>query len=806
MVTIDSNSVNFELFFGEQMRPLIQSNQLIVFNIIFIFIFCFSNFSATSASQKIIIKGKVTDKTTGKPLASANIKVANSNLGSSSDESGNYELNLSVSEYKIIFSYIGYHSQEKTITLLPDEKSVTLNVALTQSVIPGSEVSITAQSLEPRIARFDLPPAKLITIANPLPDALISLKTLPGVSSGNDQSTFYNVRGGNYDENLIYLNGVEIYQPILVRKGIAENPSLVNPYLIQSINLRTGAFPVKYGDKLSSVLDISYRNGNSRRVAGLLGISSISGNLALEGLLGKKATWILGLRKVNYGYLFDALQTKGSYTPDFKDIQLGFTWQMNSRSQLQLFGLFGDSQFKSKPESWGSTSTGTDITNLTVSGYETFRYETGALGIRFNTQLSEKIQAELGISSFNQWEKENTRVEYTILSTRSDSTYQQRDPLSISQPDGFESYQTKLNTSLNLLFFRSTFKLTHNTQIDFGIELNRYNFKDRLHQRTENLSTFEIFQPSRTDSSDVIKSVGISAYAEYFGQPASFVSLTTGVRFTTFDFNNERLFMPRFNVVFHLGENTDLLMAAGRYTQPPLYKEFRSTGKERSSDLKAQKSDQFTLGLERRWAENMSLRIEAYYKRLRDLISYDLWDVRLVYSGRNDAIGYVYGMDAHLRGDFIPDCLAWLSYSYMVAREDLDDDDECWVPRPSDQRHVFAAALQDKMVRFPGSRLHIRILYASGYHYTYRTVITNEAGEEVVVFSKRNAFTTPFYRRFDIGFTQQFRLKNFNITLREEILNLFDMYNVLGYSWISGAKLEQGLSRRTYNIGLQVEF
>jgi hypothetical protein len=768
--------------------------------------FSLTTFLYSFSFEKIKLEGKVTDEETSKPLANANIKISDQNSGTTTDQSGYYNLNLSPGTYTIIFSYIGYLSQQKTITLLPDSEPKILNIALKPNVIPGKEVSITAQSLEPPLARFDIPAEKLITIANPLPDALISLKTLPGVSSRNDQSTFYNVRGGNYDENLIYLNGVEIYQPILVRKGIAENPSLVNPYLIQSINLRTGAFPVKYGDKLSSVLDISYRNGNSQRVSGLLGLSSISGNLALEGPLGKKVTWILGIRKVNYGYLFNALQTKGSYTPDFKDIQLGFTWQINDRNQLQLFGLFGDSQFKSKPESWSSQSTRTNVTSVNVSGYEAFNYQTGVGGVQFNTQLSKKIQAQLGLSSFNQWEKENTSIEYTIVSARSDSANLQRDTLSISQPDGIESYKTKLNTSLNRLFFRSMFQFSQKHQINLGIELNSYKFEDKLHQKAENLSTFEIVQPGIIISSDLINSAGVSAYGEYFGQPGSFVSIRTGLRFTAFDFNKEMLVMPRLNLIFHLAENMDLLMAAGRYTQPPLYKEFRSTGKERSANLKAQKSYQFTMGLERRWEQNMSLRIEAYYKQLRDLISYDLWDVRLIYSGRNDAIGYVYGIDAHLRGDFIPDCLTWLSYSYMVAREDLDNDDEGWVPRPSDQRHVFAATLQDKMVRFPGSRLHIRILYASGYHYTHQMIKTNEAGEEVVVFSKRNAFTTPFYRRFDIGFTQQFKLKNFNVTFREEILNLFDIYNVLGYSWISGAKLEQGLSRRTYNIGASIEF
>ncbi len=786
------------LRFSSKKLSVISSYLLLIFPIFVVLAY-------PSSIQNAKIRGKIIDATTAQPLPNTNIKIANQNCGTISDSKGNFQLFLAPGTYTIIFSYIGYRSQEKIITLLPNETSVILNVALEPGVISGPEISITAQSLEPRIARFDLPPAKLITIANPLPDALISLKTLPGVSSRNDQSTFYNVRGGNYDENLIYLNGVEIYQPILVRKGIAENPSLVNPYLIQSINLRTGAFPVKYGDKLSSVLDISYRNGNSQRVSGLLGLSSISGNLALEGPLGKKVTWILGIRKVNYGYLFDALQTKGSYSPDFKDIQLGFTWQLNSCNQLQLFGLFGDSQFKSKPESWSSKSTRTKVTSVNLSGHESFTYQTGVGGVQFNTQLSEKIQAQLGIASFNQWEKENSSVEYHITSV-TDSSYFGRNTVYYSQVDALELNQTRLTTSLNRLFFLASAQFNQHHQVNFGMELSKYHFEDKLYQKAENLYTFEIVQPVTITSADLINSLGVSAYGEYFGQPASFISLRTGLRFTEFDFNKEMLVMPRLNLIFHLAENTDLLMAAGRYTQPPLYKEFRSTGKERSEDLKAQKSDQFTLGMERRWAENMSFRIEAYYKRLRDLISYDLWDVRLVYSGRNDAIGYVYGLDAHLRGDFIPDCLAWLSYSYMVAREDLDDDDERWVPRPSDQRHVFAAALQDKMVRFPGSRLHIRILFASGYHYTYRTVITNEVGEEVVVFSKRNAFTTPFYRRFDIGFTQQFKLKNLNITFREEILNLFDMYNVLGYSWISGAKLEQGLSRRTYNIGAQIEF
>ncbi|HEX9971499.1 MAG TPA: carboxypeptidase-like regulatory domain-containing protein, partial [bacterium] len=314
----------------------------------------FPVFAYPSSIQNIKITGKITDATTNKSLPNTNLKIANQNLGTTSDSSGNFQISLPPGTYTLIFSYIGYYSQQKTITLLPGSEPLILNITLRPKILPGQEVSITAHTEEPRLTRFEIPPAKLVTIANPLPDALISLKTLPGVSSGNDQSTFYNVRGGNYDENLIYLNGVEIYQPILVRKGIAENPSLVNPDLIQSINLRTGAFPVCYGDKLSSVLDISYRDQDINKISGRAELSSIMTGLTLGGPFNDKGTWILGLRKINYGYLFNVLQTTGNYSPDFRDLQLGVTYQLNSRNQLKLFGLYGNSRFKLTPKAWAS--------------------------------------------------------------------------------------------------------------------------------------------------------------------------------------------------------------------------------------------------------------------------------------------------------------------------------------------------------------------------------------------------------------------------------------------------------------------
>lgn len=773
----------------------------------FFFIFLLTTkFVHPSSNQKIELIGKIIDYSTKKPLANTNIQIFNQDIGTISDESGNYRIFLPPGTYTLIFSYIGYYSQQKTITLVSGSEPLKLNIALKPKILPGQQVSITAQTEEPRLTRFEIPPAKLVTIANPLPDALISLKTLPGVSSGNDQSTFYNVRGGNYDENLIYLNGVEIYQPILVRKGIAENPSLVNPDLIQSINLRTGAFPVCYGDKLSSVLDISYRDRDINKISGRAELSSIKTGLTVEGPFNDKGTWILGLRRINYGYLFNVLQTTGNYSPDFRDIQLGVNYHLNSRNQLKLFGLYGNSRFKLTPKAWASgwRLANTEIHYMDLHGSESFTYQATAVGLQWLFQVNDKLRWQLSGSLFKQQEYEDTHVEYyAILPV--DSTRWQPDSTRASDPGRVETYDNRLHISLARFLFNGSYQLNPAHQINWGLELKRYRFNDRLEQQVESIPRMPT-DPDLMFTNRIIPATGISAYGEYRWQPGTFVSINGGLRFTRYDFNHERLFMPRFQMLFHLSDSTDIFLAAGRYAQPPLYKELRGHSAERVSDLRSQKATQVTAGLERRWGTNMSLRMEVYYKWLRDLISYDIWDVRLVYSGYNDAIGYVYGLDAHLRGDFIPDCLAWLSYSYMVAREDLAYDNEGWVPRPSDQRHCIAATLQDKMVRFPGSRIHIRILISSGFPFTYQLVRKNEAGAPIIVTSRRNSWRAPDYQRFDIGFTQKFRLFNLDITLRQEILNLFDRYNVLGYSWISGARVEHGLSRRTFDVGIQVEF
>ncbi|RKY54569.1 MAG: hypothetical protein DRP89_04840 [Candidatus Neomarinimicrobiota bacterium] len=750
--------------------------------------------------HKIKISGTVYAWNTKEPLQNTNITVIGLHKGTTTDSSGNYILTLPPGHYTICFQYIGYKTEKRNITLSKTEETIELDIYLKPTVLRGEKISISAYGEEPKITRYEIPPAKLLTIANPLPDVLLSLKTLPGVSSGNDQSTFYNIRGGNYDENLIYLNGVEIYQPLLVRKGIAENPSLVNPYLIQSINLRTGAFPVNYGDKLSSVLDISYREGNTERVSGSAGVSTIKAELSLEGPFTRKTTWILGVRKINYGYLLDGLPTvKGNYTPDFKDMQGGLTFKPDSLNKIKLFGLYAESKYNFSPEAfvphWNFEKEKIYYSDR-LTGKESFTYQTGAIGLQWLCHVTNKFQTTVTLSNFSQKERENTHVKYYRYQGKRDSV-----------PERIEIFDNHLKGSLTRLIADGKYWISSHHQLRFGVEVKKFWFKDRLHQAVEDSTQGPTDPAEQITSSDTIKSTGFALYGEYTWQPTSLLSISTGLRFTRFTFNGESLSLPRFSIFYHLTEHTSIILATGMYAQPPIYKEFRTREKKQSKNLKAQKSIQLTFGLEHKWGQNISFRVEAYYKWLDDLISYELWDVRTIYSGKNDAVGYAYGIDTYIRGDFIPDCLAWISYSYLVTRENIDSDGEGWVPRPSDQRHTFAATLQDKMERFPGSRIHIRLLFGSGYHYTCRLTRTDGEGNLVVEPGPRNACKIPFYERFDVGFSQKFHFSHsVKITMREEILNLFNHYNVLGYSWLNGQRIEHVLSERTYNIGITIDF
>jgi len=291
------------------------------------------------------VHGKVYDAKTGQQLPFANVIVKNTSIGTTTNENGEFKLKLPNGDYCVVCSFMGYKEKEIFIEIKSGYKRYHVRLFMEPIVIQGQQVEVSAQKDIPKIVAYEVKARELRNMTSPLPDVLVSLKTLPGVSSQNDQSSSYNVRGGNFDENLIYINGIEIFQPQLVRKGIAENPSLINPFMVKSINMQTGAFGVTYGDKLSSALDITYGVDDSKPFSAIVDVGTIGANAVCSIQPNKKLTTQISARKIHYGYLFSGLPVKGNYIPSYHDVQARMRYRFSNSFSSELFFINSKSNF-----------------------------------------------------------------------------------------------------------------------------------------------------------------------------------------------------------------------------------------------------------------------------------------------------------------------------------------------------------------------------------------------------------------------------------------------------------------------------
>jgi len=587
---------------------------------------------------------------------------------------------------------------------------------------------------------------------------------------------------------------------------------------MKSLNLRTGVFPVSYGDKLSSVLDITYQDQLPRRFSGLLDISTVLFNAGLMMQLSKNSSLVLGIRKVNYSYLFGALQTKGNYTPDYFDLQGLLKYKVMENLNFELLAINANSEFHVKPSEWNYNEYywGSEYIykfRSLYSGDEKYEYITKLLALKMKYLLNNKFKIQWVNSIFVQEESENTALEEILLYLKQSISDPYKEPNS-DRYDEKAVRATTINGWYNNQFTTSHLKLSWNISPFFniyaGLELKRFTIKDSLYEyHNETTDSGKIYiDPIKNYSLKSSRSAHlIGRYLQSNINLNENFSIKTGIRWTSSSLNNEQLFLPRIQLIWRPSNIYEFILAAGRYAQPPIYKEFQFRVGE-DSGLLAQKADQFTLGLKRNLNNNLSLKIEAYYKNLSDIISYDLYDVKIRYSGYNDAKGYAYGLDAFIYGQIIPGTDNWISYSYLYAREDLLHDKEGYVPRPSDRRHLVAFYMEDYMEKYKNSRFFIRLVYGSGYPFTWKKYIFNhETNEMELKKNHRNNGRLHYYTRFDIGFSQSFNLyKTLKLTLREDILNLFDHVNELSYDLAFNRMVKQYLSGRIFNVGMRVEF
>ncbi len=781
-------------------------------------------FAQESTDSGATIKGKVTDET-GSPIEIANVWVGRQMKGSTTDLKGEYSLRIATADtVEITFSMIGHQSRRRI--LVKPSGIITMDIMLphVNNTLQGVTIRETRrqtgamQHLSQKQARL-LPDATGGTIES-------FIATQAGVSSTNELSSTYNVRGGNYDENSVYVNGIEIYRPLLIRAGQQEGLSFINPDMVESIGFSSGGFEAKYGDKMSSVLDITYRRPTRLEgsvSAGLLGANAYIG-------IGGKDKWSMthSLRYKTNQYLLGTLDTHGEYDPSFVDYQTFLTCRLTEQLEVGFIGNVSQNRYRFTPSD-RNTSFGTleDVKEFKVyfGGREEDMFRTwfGAVTLDYDINTNNRISINTSAYRTDEQETFDIISQYWLNDVDEDKnmgvgTYMEhaRNYLAASVASVGLSGNHKMEQ--HELHWGAEYKLE-----TISDDLNEWEMRDSAgYSLPHTGERIELIYNLRSQND--VRNHRLSAFVQDTWRKHSDIGLFVingGVRFSYWSWNQEPLFSPRVSVGFIPEDNDKFTfrLATGLYYQSPFYKEFRDTVQAGGSsfvrlnrDIKSQRSIQVVGAMDyqfRVWDRPFKLTTEVYYKALSNLIPYNINNVRLTYYGENCASGYATGLDMKLFGEFIPGTDSWLTASIMSTEEKIDGK---WYPRPTDQRFNLSFCLTDY---FPGSdrwQMNLRAVYANGLPFG-----PPHSGRE------KQLFRAPAYRRVDIGMSyrilnneersirtgwqQHFR----NIWLGVDAFNLLGINNVNSYYWITDTEnhryaVPNYLTGQRINARLLIEF
>ncbi|MDZ7725951.1 MAG: TonB-dependent receptor [candidate division KSB1 bacterium] len=785
------------------------------FSKLFLFLFIFTCFYSSSYTRELTITGTVRDSSTEKPIAGVHVYVEHTDIGTTTGQDGCFHLYSAIQTGTLVFKHMGFKTYKNSFHLKRGSV-LTVNAQLQKTVLKADEITVEAETGEPEVASYRMHGTDIREMATPVPDPMQVVKTFPGVTSQNDQSNFYHVRGGSYDENLIRINGFTMYQPHIVRKGYLENPSLVNPLMVERMNLKTGGFPVTFSNKLSSVLDIEYDKTCDKPISALLDIRTTGVDAVTKLQPAENLFVMAGYRKIDYGYLLHFGYKQGVYQPNYEDFQLSGIYHPAKILSLSWFSALARSRFKYVPGSYSSGSMKTGFHRFAYNkSRQQYNFNTRLYGIGLDYQKSEKLKLTFKSSFFQQREGEQTELTGLHRYTPQPRLITSADSMLMREFANSKFKGHYLNSQINLHS-----KLFSQAAIDIGVEWNGFDVSSFITQYDFVTKGYHYPHETETDTSLYIqpnnafvremKQDGQSF--NWYGQaeitPTTYSLLRLGVRNSRIEHTGENLFMTRALLGFNLQSGHYVSLTAGNFIQPPVYKEYLHRD-EHSPSLKSQKSIMYTVGVKGPFLMGTHLKAECYYKLLTDMISYEIQDVEMIYSGENDSKAKIYGFDVQLNWTSRDDLSQRISYSFLKAREDIYGDAYGYLPMLSERRHQISLFLEDKMKEFKNSYMHLRIHYGSGFPFTPEFMRFNEEKEEYETYylGQRRA-RIPAYGRFDVGFTQKFFVLNsFHITLREEILNLFDHFNVLSYSptpW--NTMVKNKLSGRVYNIGIMIEY
>lgn len=776
-----------------------------------------------------IIRGLISDEN-GESIPGVNVILKSDNrIGTISNIDGEFEIGLPGGSDILIFSHIQYTSREVQINV-QEGRTQSLSVRLIGQNTRLDQVDIVGEQ-----ERDPLDPAAKIDTraAGNLPstsgDFSKVLVTLPGVAANNELSSGYNVRGGNFDENLVYVNDIPVYRPFLSSAGRQEGLSFVNSDLVKDISFYAGGWESKYGDKLSSSLNILYKEPDSYH--GSLDFGLLGGSVYIGNRVSDRVKYLFGARHSDTRYLLGTLETKGQYLPSYTDAQAFFTFDLSrkgqqvNRTKLNWLMSYGRNRYLTLPESqtteFGSVSETLRI-QTAFEGRELLNYDTYQSGLNLSHKWSNQFLSRLIASGVSTTEREFYNVEgaYRICDVDNNPGSNSFNDCVVTRGIGtnFSYGRNKLDAIVLNLELRNELLLSEWILLEWGAGFNQNKIEDELNEYAYLDSAGFIINPDDPNS-NVLRSVfneldlTTRTYTGYLQSTLfskdSAHAFNLGARVNHMDYTGETLISPRF-IYRHRpnwARETSFRVSVGKYSQTPFYREFRDLDGNIRDNVKAQQSTHLILAMERLfewWGRPFLLTTEGYYKKMENIIPYDIDNVRIRYFAENNADAFAYGFDFRLNGEFIRGSQSWFSLGILKTMEDIEEDNRTNIRRPSDQRINLAFFFEDHMPNDPSVRVYVNSIFGSGYPLGPPNEI-----------NARNIFSGDEFFRVDIGFSKSLQLRKNKylkvLWLRVEILNALGADNTLSYSWIrdiSGNQLAipNSLSARFLNFRISADF
>lgn len=812
-----------------------------------LFCFVFLLISIISFAQTAFVEGTILDKNNN-PVERVNVTCLN--VTTQTNEKGFYKVAIPSNQKVVIeFTHISFKKSSLRIVLEPKEVYIFNMLMNDQAEQMGEVIINNNKKTVQGILTFEAKDIRFIPGANAGIENV--LKTLPGVNSNNELSTQYSVRGGNYDENLVYVNDIEVYRPFLIRSGQQEGLSFVNTDLIQNIDFSAGGFQAKYGDKMSSVLDITYRNPT--QFGASLEMSFLGGSLAFDAVSkDKKWSAITGVRYRNNSLLVNSQDTQTNYTPTFADIQTNVNYQASAKWQWSFLGNISQNNYLYQPLT-RQTNFGTSDAPMALAVYyqgkEKDYYNTYFGALKTTYKVNDSFSLKFIGSLFHTIEQEyyDIYAQYRLGEVDTNIGSDTYGKIQFSRGVG-----TQLNharNDLDALIANLEVKglnIWMQNQIEWGVKYTRESICDRISEwEVIDSAGFSIRPPIILPKKDepyqpysgllvpyqFAKAINFtainrfSAYAQWSRKDnlgTNEIWYNVGARMQSWEVSGVNLngkiqtvFSPRAQFAIKPNWEKEMLFrfSVGIYAQPPFYRELRDYDGIVLPNTKAQQSLNFVLGNDysfKMWERPFKLITEVFYKKMTDVNPYTIDNVRIRYLATNNAVAYAQGVDIRLNGEFVPGTDSWISFGYLKTEENIDK--KGYIARPTDQRLKFGLLFQDYMPKIPSLKLYLNLVYNTGLpggspSYSDPYVYQNRLND---------------YRRADVGFSKVFidqksgksSIKFFNnfkeLSLGFEIFNLFNNQNAITNTWVRDAytktqyAVPNFMTTRVFNLKLNM--